>query len=480
MTPPNPSALPTHPRAAGRPDAPAPLTALAVAATGALSLAALMGIGRFAFTPVLPMMLSDGTLSLTGASALASLNYLGYLVGALACALGLMPWLQRALAQRLPSGRAPSPEVALLAAMLLATALLTAAMALPWAAGWPVWRLASGVVSAIGFVLTTQWCLTQLARRDRTALGGLIYTGPGAGIAVGGLAAGGMVAGGWTASAAWGAFGLLALGLAAVAWRTLRRDGATSSLPRPSVPSVQSLPPTPPVPAAHGPAPEGGPVRALQAATASAQQGGLTPTSGEPTGSGPVAMSALTFAYGLAGLGYIIPATFMPVMARAWLGTDATGGGASLLVDLFWPLFGVGVVIGALVATRVRESVDLCGALAVCYLIQAAGVALAAGWPRTTGLALGCLLLGLPFTAMTFFAMREVRRLRPLTATRWIGLTTAAYGVGQIAGPPLAAALVALSGDAGAGFRLSMHLATAALLTGAAVFGALMLFRPRP
>lgn len=447
----------------------APLTALAVAVTGALSLAALMGIGRFAFTPVLPMMLSDGALSLTGASALASVNYLGYLAGALACAMGLTPWLQRTLAQHLPRGPAASPEVALLAAMLLATALLTAAMALPWAAGWPVWRLASGVVSAIGFVLTTQWCLTQLARRGRTALGGLIYTGPGVGIAVGGLAAGGMVAGGWTASAAWGAFALLALGLAAGAWRTLRRDG-------PASPPPESL--ASPAPGTDAPTAGSEPARMPQAGASSPLQAAAPLAPCATAGSGPVAMSALTFAYGLAGLGYIIPATFMPVMARAWLGEAGADSTNRLLVDLFWPLFGVGVVIGALAATRVRESVDLRGALAVCYLIQAAGVALAAGWPSPAGLALGCLLLGLPFTAMTFFAMREVRRLRPLTATRWIGLTTAVYGVGQIAGPPLAAAFVAFSGDAAEGFRASMHLATAALLTGAVVFGALMLSQP--
>jgi predicted MFS family arabinose efflux permease len=137
-------------------------------------------------------------------------------------------------------------------------------------------------------------------------------------------------------------------------------------------------------------------------------------------------------------------------------------------------LFGVGIVVGALVATRVRESTNLRGALAVCYLIQAIGVALGAWMPSATGLAGGSLLLGLPFTAITFFAMQEVRRLRPLTATRWIGLTTAAYGIGQIAGPPLAAGLVALSGDAAAGFRVSMHLAAGALLLGAALFVGLM------
>jgi MFS family permease len=440
---------------------------MAVALTGALCLAALMGIGRFAFTPVLPMMLTDGSLSLGEASGLASLNYLGYLLGALACAMGLMRGLQHWV-ERLPRGpRMPSAEVTILGAMLGATAVLTAAMAMPWAAGWPVWRFASGMVSAIGFVATTQWCLTQLAQRERMAWGGLMYTGPGLGIAGSGLAAGGMVALGWPAGAAWAVFGALALVLSALAWRTLRQDCGTAT-PTGAVvrggPDVRRSQRT-------GPEDRTNAAAHSQAQTPKAPSRSPTPA---PAEGDSATMWMLTGAYGLAGLGYVIPATFMPVMARAWLGAGAPDTWSPLLVDLFWPLFGVGIVVGALVATRVRESTNLRGALAVCYLIQAIGVALGAWMPSATGLAGGSLLLGLPFTAITFFAMQEVRRLRPLTATRWIGLTTAAYGIGQIAGPPLAAGLVALSGDAAAGFRVSMHLAAGALLLGAALFVGLM------
>lgn len=64
-----------------RPHAPG---AIAIALTGALCLGALVGIGRFAFTPVLPAMLAEGGIDLGGAGTLASLNDLGYLLGALA------------------------------------------------------------------------------------------------------------------------------------------------------------------------------------------------------------------------------------------------------------------------------------------------------------------------------------------------------------------------------------------------------------
>ena len=83
---------------------------------------------------------------------------------------------------------------------------------------------------------------------------------------------------------------------------------------------------------------------------------------------------------------------------------------------------------------------------------------------------IGSLLLGLPFTAITFFAMQEVRRVRPLQATSFMGLLTAAYGLGQIVGPPLAAWMVARSASAAAGFSISLWIATGLLVLGAGVY----------
>ena len=85
---------------------------------------------------------------------------------------------------------------------------------------------------------------------------------------------------------------------------------------------------------------------------------------------------------------------------------------------------------------------DLRPLLAACYLVQAAGIGAGVWLPSVAGFAAGSLLLGLPFTAITFFAMREVRRLRPLAAASTMGALTAMYGIGQIVGPPLAALLV--------------------------------------
>ena len=50
---------------------------------GIAALAVAMGIGRFAFTPLMPLMLRDGSLDAVAGAEWAAANYIGYLVGAL-------------------------------------------------------------------------------------------------------------------------------------------------------------------------------------------------------------------------------------------------------------------------------------------------------------------------------------------------------------------------------------------------------------
>ena len=62
-----------------------------LAAAGLLSLAVGIGIGRFAYTPILPYMIAGLELDRSQAGLIASANYLGYFMGALAAAWRAVP-----------------------------------------------------------------------------------------------------------------------------------------------------------------------------------------------------------------------------------------------------------------------------------------------------------------------------------------------------------------------------------------------------
>jgi predicted MFS family arabinose efflux permease len=394
-----------------------PPSALAIALAGMLAMATAMGIGRFAFTPLLPMMLADGVIDLHSASWLASANYLGYLVGALLCTFQPLIW------RRLPflSTFVSSHWVG---AGLVGTTLLTLGMSLHLPALWPLLRFAAGVASSLVFVYGSGWCLGQLALRHRSPLGGVVFAGPGVGIVLSGLMASGMVTLHMSAALGWLVMAVLAALLSTLVWPVFNAKSMF----------------VPPLAAAS---PLG------------------TSASPAPAGRSQVLMLALT--YGLAGFGYIITATFLPVIARQALPDSAW-------LDLFWALFGVGIIIGALLASRMPHGKDLRLLLAAGYFVQALGIAVSILRPTLGGFALGSLLLGIPFTAITFFAMQEVRRLRPINPASYIGLLTAIYGIGQIAGPPLVAQLLKRSSSLNAGFTFSLEIAALTLLVGAVLF----------
>ncbi len=399
-----------------------------------IALATAMGIGRFAFTPLMPMMLHDGVIDLLRASWLATANYIGYLVGALICTF--QPWLWR----RFPG----LPEVAPLIWVrsgLFATGLLTLGMALNLPALWPLLRFLAGVASAFVFLYTSGWCLAQLARQNASGMGGAIYAGPGAGIALSGLMCSGMVVLQWKASTGWIIMGVAAFILTAIVWRTFD--------PGNEKPVANAA-------AGQGTVAASAPSTAAAVAVGSRNQ-----------------MIALSLAYGLAGLGYIVTATFLPVIAR-----QALPG--SPFLDMFWPMLGLGVFTGALLSTRVPLTGDLRYLLAGCYFIQALAIAISLWSPTLPGFVIGSFVLGIPFTALTFFGMQEVRRLRPDNATSYMGLLTAVYGVGQIAGPPMVAVMLRRTATVEAGFTLSLEIAAGALVLGALMYLCMVRVWPMP
>jgi MFS family permease len=173
---------------------------------GILGLAVAMGIGRFAFTPILPAMEAEAGLKHFLAGQIASWNYLGYLLGTL-----LFGYLAPRLSFRL-----------LYPASLALSCLTTCAMALTgepfW---WGVLRFLGGVASCLLFVAIASQVSAELGRHGRPLAGSLLFSGVGLGIAFTGAVTDSFTAaGGWRGS--WAGMGGCAIALSLVSLYFLR------------------------------------------------------------------------------------------------------------------------------------------------------------------------------------------------------------------------------------------------------------------
>ena len=137
---------------------------------GAAVLAVSMGIGRFVYTPILPLMVREAGLSKSFGAALATANYAGYLLGALAGIVA--PGLVRSTGVM---------RVALLASV----ATLALMPATHDHAAWFVLRFVAGGASALVFMFVVSAMLSHLRPADY--LVGWGFGGVGAGIALSGV-----------------------------------------------------------------------------------------------------------------------------------------------------------------------------------------------------------------------------------------------------------------------------------------------------
>ncbi|MBC5785666.1 YbfB/YjiJ family MFS transporter [Ramlibacter sp. USB13] len=374
---------------------PPPPPALALA--GLLSLAVAMGIGRFAFTPLLPLMAREGQLDLALGGWIAAANYAGYFAGALTAArLPLAPRTLGALA-------------------LALTAATTAAMAWPDAAAWMALRFLAGAASAWVFVATSVWCLGALARQGRGDLGGIVYAGVGCGIALTGVYC--LLAAAWSlpASTLWIHLGALSLLLALPAVGTSLRV-ANVQAPR----RANAVP--------------------LRA---------------------PGGTHGLVACYGLMGFGYILPATFLPALARGVVDDPR-------LFGLAWPVFGATAALSTVLAGWWMRRASRLQAWAASQLLMGVGVLLPSLWVNGATIALSALLVGGTFMVITLAGVQEMRSRAPDDAVRWVGRITAAFALGQIAGPVLSALLLQTPVFASRGLALALQAAALALLASGA------------
>ncbi len=173
-------------------------SALRVLIGGMLGMMVAMGFGRFAFTPILPLMQRDLGITNSLAGVLASLNYVGYLAGALLCAV-----CPRIL-------RSKCVNVTALVANIVVTLLMGLTISSFW---WGALRFVAGLSSAVLFVVIAIEVTETLVRSRHTRWSTALYGGIGLGIAVSGVAVPLLDRfGDW--STAWLGIGVLSAGVA--------------------------------------------------------------------------------------------------------------------------------------------------------------------------------------------------------------------------------------------------------------------------
>jgi predicted MFS family arabinose efflux permease len=146
----------------------------------------------------------------------------------------------------------------------------------------------------------------------------------------------------------------------------------------------------------------------------------------------------LLWCYGALGIGYIIPATYLPDMAHRYI-TDP------LVFGLAWPVFGVTSALSTWIAARWLAHVNDRKLWAVCYVLMAAGDALPALWTDFAAVLVAALLVGGTYMVVTMQGLREARRVAGTSATAFIAVMTAGFALGQIAGPLVVSAVAHVS-----------------------------------
>ncbi|MDR3454357.1 MAG: YbfB/YjiJ family MFS transporter [Rhodoferax sp.] len=377
-----------------------PISALKITLIGFAALASAMGVGRFAFTPLLPLMQAHAGMSLRQGAWLAEVNYIGYLAGAMLCSITV-----------------PVPRHAVRFG-LVAVALLTLGMGVTGGfAAWLALRFGAGVASAYVLVGVSAWALPALAGHDRSVWSGWLFAGVGVGMSLAGLVVLLAGAGGYPPDAAWLVLGLASTVVAAVAWAPMRTAGSV--------------------------------------AAASVRKAGRLGADGW----------RLVLCYATFGFGYIIPATFLPAMARDVIADPAVFGWV-------WPVFGATAAVSTVAVALGSRRMQARRVWALGQLVMAAGVLAPVLFPGIGTLLVAAVCVGGTFMVNTMAGMQEARRIAGAHAPKLMAAMTTAFALGQLAGPIIVAMAAADGARHGAGPSL---LAVALLLA-----GAWALWRPQP
>ena len=376
----------------------------AIALIGMYCMAVVMGFGRFLFTATLPDIMIQLSLSTTIAGWLASINYIGYFIGALIAMFvpQRLTWHMLIL----------WTIVSVITTMLLVVPNMSLNL-------WYVIRLLSGIASGVAMILSSSLVIQGFSVERRSVLSAVHYAGIGVGISASAILTWWLLTIGYHFDVIWLVAGMISL---PVLWLLYTIRPIDSTVSKPDNNQTSSLHQT-----------YINFKRSLYEALAGHSK--------------PVAL--LLTSYMLAGFGYITSATFLPVMAAQRLTTQNSAGlSIWLVVGIFAMLSNP--IWGAL-AKRIGEVKTLMG----LTLLQAFGMYLPIGIDGTIGLYGNAMILGLTFVGMVSMTLTIIKNINPIYSNLLIGLATLAYAIGQFIGPLVTVALAGENDNFNAGLLVA-------------------------
>jgi MFS family permease len=353
---------------------------------GICTLVLTIGIARFAYTPLLPLMQAQAGLSDAAGGWLATANYLGYMSGAL---------LAASLSSLQLKFRLYRVGVVL---ALVSTFWMALTQDL---ATWAALRYVAGLSSAAGMLLASGLVLNWLMRHGHRAELGIHFSGIGLGIIVSGVVVMGLNRLQLDWATQWQVFAALGLLLAWPAWAWVPAPAATPATP------------------------------------AGSQAPGATTVPAPPS---PTWMRLMLAMYFCAGFGFVISATFTVAIAAKQSALAHTGG-------LAWVMVGLAAVPAVLAWDRIARRVGDMTALLAAFGMQTASVLLPAFSDQPAMFLAAALLYGGSFIGIVSLTLALVGRAFPANPAKAMARLTLSYGVAQVLAPALAGQMAQDSGS---------------------------------
>ncbi|WP_240377364.1 YbfB/YjiJ family MFS transporter [Bacillus piscicola] len=363
---------------------------LSVLVAGITVLLIVMGINRFAYTPILPLMVDHTSLSNEAAGYLASSNYFGYLAGALLG--GVFAWK-----------KGEAFYVYLHLAVNIASTFLMGLTEQEWL--WHILRFTGGYTSGIVFVLISSIVMNALVRAGYSRWTGLFFGGVGLGImSTGILVPITFPLFGW--DGVWICLGIFSLLLVGLIRKRLPAD------PRPTQPANKQ----------------------------SSSKGHKSKLSFRKS-----SLPWLSLAYGLEGIGYVISGTYLVAFA-------ADIPLLASYPSLTWVMVGAAAAPSCALWSKISAHIGTLPSLQAAFALQIVGVLVPVVFFNAVGALIGALLFGATFMGIVNLTMAEAREIAPDSSSGIIGGLTFLYGIGQVLGPAAAAFFISVTSALTASF----------------------------